>query len=263
MDLGLKDRVAVVLASTGGLGYATARALCGEGARVAISGRDGARLEKASSALAHEHGERVWGEQLDVGDAGALTRHLEATVERWGPIDVLVTNAGGPPPGTALEVEDEGLERAFDLTMRSAIHATRTVLPSMRERKWGRIIGLTSIAVRQPISTLAYSNIMRSGLTAYFKSLAGEVARDGVLVNTVCTGLFATDRLEELFELRARRSGRTLDEERAQAVKDIPQGRLGDPQEFGEFVAFLASERCSYLNGVALAYDGGANTALL
>ena len=137
------------------------------------------------------------------------------------------------------------------------------VLPGMRAAKWGRIVGLTSSSVRVPIPTLVYSNVMRAGLTAYFKSLAGEVARDGILVNTVCTGSFATERLEELFAAMARKSGRSASDERAAFLQKIPLGRLGHPAEFGDFVAFLCSERCSYLSGVALSYDGGANPGLL
>jgi 3-oxoacyl-[acyl-carrier protein] reductase len=183
--------------------------------------------------------------------------------QRFGPVQILVTNAGGPPPATAGEVDDPGLQRAFELTLLSAVHAVQAVLPDMRRLRHGRIIGMTSSSVRQPIPSLCYSNVMRSGLTAYFKTLAGEVAADGVLVNTICTGLFATERLAELFEARARRSGRTAADERQASLRTIPLGRLGDPAEFGALVAFLASERCSFLSGVALAYDGGANPALL
>ncbi len=261
MDLGLKGRTAVVLGSTSGLGFAVARALLEEGARVAISGRDPRRLAAAMGELA-EHGERALGEVLDVGDRDRLRAHLANAAERLGPIAVLVTNSGGPRPATALEVNDEGLDESFDLLVRAMIHAVEAVLPGMRALRWGRIVGLTSIAVRQPIPTLVYSNLMRSGLTAYFKSLAGEVAKDGVLVNTVCTGLFATDRLEELFAANAERRKTTLEAERAQAIVRVPLGRLGYPCEFGAFVAFLCSERCSYLTGTALPYDGGANTAL-
>ena len=266
MDLGLSDKVAVVLASSSGLGFAAARALAAEGARVALSGRDFERVERARASLLREASVRadaLFAEALDVTDGEALEAHLERVRERFGAVHALVTNAGGPPAATALELTDEGLDAAFELTLRSAVRATRKVLPWMREQRFGRIVGLTSLAVRQPIPGLAYSNVMRSGLTAYFKSLAGEVARDGVLVNTVCPGLFATDRLSELFEARAARSGRSVDEERAAGVKGIPIGRLGDPRELGELVAFLCSERCSFLTGVALAYDGGANAALL
>ncbi len=262
MDLGLTDKVAVVLASTSGLGLAVARSLLAEGARVAVSGRDPERLARTLDGLA-EHGERVWGAALDVTDGEALRAHGQAVVERWGDVQILVTNAGGPPPGTALDVDDAGLDASLDLTLRSAVHAVEAVLPGMRRRGWGRIVGLTSIAVRQPIATLVYSNVMRAGLTAFLKSLAGEVAADGVLVNTVCTGLFGTGRLEELFVANARRKGITPADERALQTADIPVGRIGDPQELGDFVAFLCSERCSYMNGAALPYDGGATRALL
>jgi 3-oxoacyl-[acyl-carrier protein] reductase len=278
MDLGLSERAAVVLASTSGLGFATARALLAEGARVAVSGRDPARLERALARLAegedgadraHRTGrtgraDRIWGEPLDVTDGAALARHVEAAARRFGrPVQVLVTNAGGPPPASALDVTDAELERAYRLTLRSAIHAIHAALPGMRASGWGRIVALTSSSVRVPIPALVYSNVMRSGLTAYLKSLASEVAKDGVLVNSVNTGSFATERLAELFEAQARRSGRTVEEERAAHVQRIPLGRLGEPDELGALVAFLCSERCSFLSGVALAYDGGANPALL
>jgi 3-oxoacyl-[acyl-carrier protein] reductase len=263
MDLGLRDRVAVVLASSAGLGLAVARALLEEGARVAISGRDPERLRATGRELA-VHGERVFAEPMDVTDGAALRAHVDAAAKRFGrPVQVLVTNAGGPPPATALDVEDDALQRSHELTLRSAIHAVQAVLPAMRASRWGRVVGLTSSSVRVPIPTLVYSNVMRAGLTAYFKSLAGEVAKDGVLVNTVCTGAFATDRIEELFRNLAKKSGRSIEEERAAYVARIPVGRLGDPAEFGSFVAFLCSERASFLTGVALSYDGGANPALL
>jgi 3-oxoacyl-[acyl-carrier protein] reductase len=263
MELGLKGKAAVVLASTSGLGFATARALLAEGASVAVSGRDPARLARARDAFA-EHGRRAWCAALDVTDRDALAAHLAEAARRFDrPIQILVTNAGGPPPATALEVDDERLQRSFELTLRSAIDAVQCVLPGMRAAKWGRIVGLTSSSVRVPIPTLVYSNTMRAGLTAYLKSLAGEVAKDGVLVNSVCTGAFATDRIEELFATQAKKSGRSIDEERAAYVGRIPLGRLGKPEEFGDLVAFLCSERCAFMTGVALAYDGGANPGLL
>src|SRR5262249_35654372 len=149
------------------------------------------------------------------------------------------------------------------LTLRSAIHAVQCVLPWMRAQRFGRIVALTSMAVRVPNPTLAYSNVMRSGLTAWLKTLSREVARDGILVNSICTGLFDTDRLRELWEARARTSGRSAEEELRQALSTIPIGRIGAPRELGELVAFLCSPRCSYMTGVALALDGGANPGLL
>jgi 3-oxoacyl-[acyl-carrier protein] reductase len=263
MDLGLADKAAVVLASTSGLGRAVAEALLDEGASVAISGRDPGRLAETVAELGAGRAGRVWGEALDVTDAAALRAHLEAVRARWSSVQVLVTNAGGPPAATALELDEAGLAAANELTLLSAIRAIQTVLPWMRSQGWGRIVALTSMSVREPIGSLVYSNVMRTALTAYLKSLADQVAVEGVLVNSVCTGLFATDRLTELFERRAAASGRSVEGERAKAVAGIPVGRLGQPREMGALVAFLCSDRCSFLSGAALPYDGGAQRALL
>ena len=263
MDLGLADKSAVVLASTSGLGLAVAEALLNEGASVAVSGRDAARLDSVLEGLEAAHGERVFGEPLDVTDRAALVRHLEGTRDRWGGVDVLVTNAGGPPPGTAVGVDAESLERAFELTLRSAMVAVQTVLPWMRERRWGRVVAMTSSSVRQPIPGLALSNTLRAGLTGWLKTLSAEVAADGVLVNSVCTGMFDTDRLQELFEVRAEKNGTTPAQERATMEREIPVGRIGRVEEFGAVIAFLASEQASFVNGLALPVDGGASRFLL
>lgn len=262
MDLGLSDKSAVVLASTTGLGFAVARALAGEGARVAISGRKPERLQSALDAL-QAHGARVWGETLDVTDLPALGAHLTRARERFGAVDILVINAGGPPAATAGGVTLESLDSAYLLLLKSAVHAVRTVLPWMRARRWGRIIGMTSIAVREPIPDLALSNTMRAGLTGYLKSLADEVAADGILVNTVCTGAFATDRLLGILARRAQAAGRSLEEERRLAEQQIPVRRFGKPEEFGALVAFLASARASFLTGAAIPIHGGAGRSLL
>jgi 3-oxoacyl-[acyl-carrier protein] reductase len=262
MELGLKDRSTVVLASTSGLGLACARALHAEGARVAMSGRDARRLEAALAALGGP-GPRLFGATLDVTDGEALRVHLEEAVRRHGPIEILVTNSGGPPAATAVEVREEDLERAWQLTFRSAVRAIQHVLPGMRRAGWGRIVALTSSSVRVPIPGLVTSNALRAGLTGYLKTLAGEVAADGVLVNSVCMGAFGTERLAELFEVMAARNGTTAAAEREAYVARIPLGRVGEPRELGDLVAFLCSERCSFLSGVALAYDGGAGPGLL
>ncbi len=291
MDLGLTGKGAVVLASTAGLGFAVARALALEGARVALSGRDAGRLAAALDELAElarapasagserarsaasggatgrarveARGERVFGEVVDVADGRALERHLASARERFGAVDVLVLNAGGPPPSAAATAREEDLDRAYATTFKSAVRAVQTVLPWMRERRFGRIVAMTSMSVRQPIPELVHSNAMRAALTGFLKTLADEVASEGVLVNTVCTGLFATERLRELFAARAQKSGRSVAEEEALAVRSIPIGRFGDPAEFGAFVAFLVSERASFLTGAALPLDGGASRSLL
>lgn len=263
MELGLDGRTAVVLASTAGLGRAVAQALLREGARVAVSGRDPARLADTRRELEARYSDRVLGAALDVRDARAMNEHLDAVRSAFGPIDILVWNSGGPPAATASEIGEAELEAAYRTLLEAAVRTIRNVLPSMRARKFGRILAMTSVAVRQPILTLALSNTMRSGLTAYLKSLSLEVARDGVLVNSICTGMFDTERLRALLEARASAVGRTLDEERALTCSEIPLGRLGRPEEFGDFVAFLASERASYLTGAALPIDGGASRSLL
>lgn len=263
MDLGLEDKVAVVLASTDGLGLAAARALAAEGARVAISGRDPLRLDAARESLRGVASKDVWGECVDVTDGAALEAHLTAVRERWGTVHVLVTNAGGPRPGRAAEVSDEGLDAAFELTLKSGLRAVRTVLPWMRAQGWGRVVAMTSSSVRQPIPGLALSNSLRAGFTGWLKTLAGEVAADGVLVNSVCTGMFDTARLTELIEVRASKTGRSVEEQRAVMAGEIPVGRIGRLEEFGAVVAFLASERASFLNGIALPLDGGASRFLL
>jgi 3-oxoacyl-[acyl-carrier protein] reductase len=176
---------------------------------------------------------------------------------------VLVLNAGGPPPAAAVDASDADLDRAYELTLKSAVRATRAVLPGMRARGFGRIVAMTSIAVRQPIADLVHSNAMRAALTGYLKTLADEVAADGVTVNSVCTGMFGTRRLGELFTARAAKAGGTAAEAAARARSAIPAGRFGDPEEFGAVVAFLASERAGFLTGVALPLDGGASRSLL
>jgi len=263
VDLGLHDKVAVVLASSDGLGKASARSLLDEGARVAICGRDAKRLEAARLELGQGREDRILGLSVDVTDSAALVGWLELVKDRWGAVDILVTNAGGPPVGGAASVELESLALGFRLTLQSAVVAIRTVLPWMQKRRWGRIIAMTSSSVRQPIDNLVMSNTMRAGLTGYLKTLSREVAKDGVLVNSICTGMFMTDRLRELIDIRAKNSGRSADLERAALEAEIPLGRTGDPTEFGAVVAFLASEKASFLTGLALPCDGGASRHLL
>jgi 3-oxoacyl-[acyl-carrier protein] reductase len=252
-----------VLASTDGLGLAAARAVLAEGARVAISGRDPDRLARALAELARERGERRFAERLDVTDGPALARHLEGVRARFGALHVLVTNAGGPRAGSAADATDEALDQAFELTLKSAVRAVRAVLPWMRAQCYGRIVALTSSSVRQPIPGLALSNTLRAGLTGWLKTLSREVAADGVLINSICTGMFETERLRELIRLRSETSGRSHAAEQAALVAEIPVGRLGRLEEFGALVAFLCSERASFINGVALPCDGGASRSLL
>lgn len=262
MNLNLTDRAAVVLASSAGIGRGIAAALAAEGARVAISGRDPKRIEHTVAEMREQFGDRVFGEPLDVTDGPALEAHLHRVRERFGAVDILVTNAGGPPPGPAADLELDALDAACELTLKSAVRAIRTVLPWMRARKWGRIIAVTSSSVREPIPNLVLSNIFRPALTGYLKTLAGEVARDGVLVNSVCTGAFDTDRMRTLCQGRANAAGMPLEAVLRQAGEGLPVGRIGSPAEFGALVAFLASDQAAFLTGAAIPLDGGASHGL-
>jgi 3-oxoacyl-[acyl-carrier protein] reductase len=262
MDLGLNGKRAVVLASTAGLGHAVADALLGEGAKVAVSGRDRGRFEKAMKGFRGTSGDRVWGEPLDVTDGDALSAYIDRARGRFGGIDILVINMGGPPKGVPSAVTEEELDTAYLLLLKTAVRAVKAVLPEMREQRWGRILGMTSSTVREPIGHLAMSNTMRAGLTGYLKTLATEVAADGVLVNTLCTGMFLTDRLRDLAESLAG-SGGSVEEALGGLARAIPVGRIGDPKEFGALAAFLVSERASFVTGAAIPIDGGAGKGLL
>jgi len=262
MDLGLNGKRAVVLASTAGLGHAVAEALLGEGAKVAVSGRDRERFERAMQGFRGNSGDRVWGEPLDVTDGDALSAYIDRARERFGGIDILVINTGGPPKGVASAVTEDELDAAYLLLLKTAVRAVKAVLPGMRRQRWGRILGMTSSTVREPIGRLAMSNTMRAGLTGYLKTLATEVAADGVLVNTLCTGMFLTDRLRALAESLAG-SGGTVEEALAGLAQAIPVGRVGDPAEYGALAAFLVSDRASFITGAAIPIDGGAGKGLL
>lgn len=262
MNLGIKGRSAVVMASSAGIGRGIAAALLEAGVCVAISGRDFTRLDRTIAALRERFGDAVYGEALDLTDGPALVAHLEGARERFGAVDILVTNAGGPPAGPAATLDLTALDHAYELTLKSAVRAITTVLPWMRERKWGRIIAVTSSSVREPIPNLVLSNIMRPALTGYLKTLAGEVAGEGVLVNSVCTGAFETDRMWSLCRSRAEAAGVPVEDVIQQVGAGLPIGRVGQPEEFGALVAFLASEQATFLTGAAIPLDGGASRGL-
>lgn len=253
MDLGLQGRHAFVAASTSGLGLASAAALAEAGAAVTISGR---RVELAQQEAAKI--ERAWAVELDLGDPTSITAALTAAIDRNGPIDVLVVNGGGPPPGPANELAPGDIEELTRLLVVPHQQMIAEVLPGMRQRGWGRIIALGSSGVQEPIDGLARSNIGRAALAGLLKSLSREVAVDGVTVNMVLPGRIRTDRTAALDASNAQRTGRTPAEVEAASVASIPAGRYGDPAEFGAAVAMLASARASYITGVQLRVDGGA-----
>jgi 3-oxoacyl-[acyl-carrier protein] reductase len=248
MDLGLRNRRAAVAASTAGLGLATARALLDEGARVAICGRDPERLAAAAADL----GPDVVAILADVGAERGATDFVTEAAARLGGLDILVANAGGPPSATATGTSVEQYRAAIELNLLSTVAMALTAVPAMREQGWGRILAITSIGVRQPIPFLAASVTARAGVTGFLKSLATEVAPDGVTVNSIQPGSHLTDRLRNLHDGQ-------MDALRA----DIPVGEVGDPADFGAAAAFLCSEQARFITGTSLLVDGGASRGLL
>ena len=239
MDLGLKDRVALVAAASAGLGKAVATALAHEGARVAICSRSEARV----NAAAHDIGEGVIADAIDVTDEAQVKRFVHSVAAKLGRIDICVTNAGGPPSKAFADTSVEDWRCAVDLNLMSTLYFAREVLPLMKEHRWGRFITITSVAVLQPVANLVLSNAVRSAVRGLVKTLSNEYAPYNVLVNNVCPGFTATERLKEF------RGKIPLDQ--------IPLGRLAEPEEFANVVAFLASERASYITGSSIAVDGG------
>lgn len=263
MDLGLKDKVAVVAAASRGLGRAVAEALAAEGARVAICARDRERLEAAAAAIRQRTGAEVLTQVADVTRAEEIHRFVEQAVARWGSVHIGVVNAGGPPAKEFSAISLEDWNRAVELNLMSAVHFARELLPRMRQQKWGRLIFMTSVAVKQPIEGLLLSNAVRSAVTGLAKSLANECARDNVLVNTACPGYTLTERLEELAAAQA--AARKVSPEKIYETwqSQIPLGRLARPEEFAAVVAFLASEKASYITGTSVVVDGGWVRSLL
>ncbi len=264
MDLGLKGKTAFVAAASQGLGKAVAMRLACEGARVVICARDPDRLEQSRAEIsALATGDGAIGLAGDLTNPADIERIVAATAEQTGGIDILINNAGGPAPGLFEELDDGKWQSAFELNLMSAVRLTRHFLPHMRARNWGRVINITSYSVKQPIQQLMLSNSIRLGVVGWSKTLANEVAAEGVLVNCVCPGWTVTDRVTQLIQARAEASGRKAEEVEREIVGQIPMGRMGQPGEFANVVAFLASERASYVTGVALTVDGGTVQAVM
>jgi 3-oxoacyl-[acyl-carrier protein] reductase len=241
VDLGIEGRSALVVAGSRGLGRATAEALAGEGVRVMVSSRNPDRLAEAQASL-RATGAEVEICEADITDSAAPARLVAATVEAFGSIDIVIANAGGPPPGRALEVDDDMLTEALNANLLSSVRLTRAAVPIMRDRGWGRICCITSYSVVQPVPTLALSNTARVGLWAWAKTAAQDLASEqiGITLNLLCPGPHATDRMKELGGI----------------------GVMGDPKDFGRVAAFLCSEQAGFVNGAALVIDGGATLAL-
>lgn len=257
MDLGLRDRVALVAAASRGIGYAVARELAGEGARVFLCSRDERRASEAARTINEETGGNVAGIRADVTSQADTEAFVNVARERAGRIDICVTNAGGPPATTFADTDIGMFRNAFELNALSAIRFAKLVLPAMRNQNWGRIVNITSISVKQPVDGLLLSNTVRAGLTGWAKTVSNEVAADGVTINNVAPGYTLTERQNELAEARSKALGKPKEELLELWATQTPMRRIASPEEIAAAVAFLASERASYITGVTLQVDGG------
>ena len=263
MDLGLRGKVALVTAASRGLGRAIAEALGAEGASLIICARGTEALEEAGTDIAQRTGAEVEMVAADVATAEGIARAWQHARDRFGRVDVLVTNAGGPPSGPFESHEWDVWQQAVELTLRSAVELTRLVLPGMKERRWGRILNVTSIAVKQPVDGLMLSNSIRAAVTGFGRTLANEVARYGITVNNMLPGYTRTERVEQLNAATAAREGVAVEDVSRRIEAQIPMRRLGEPHEFAALAAFLASEQAAYITGQSIAVDGGWIRSLL
>jgi len=262
MDLQLKNRTAIVLASTKGLGKATAACLAQEGANVTVCGRDEEALAAVKKELEQATGRAPLAIAADVTRAEDIVKVVDETVRQFGGVDILINNSGGPKPGTFDTLTDEDWVKAFELNLLSYVRAIRAVLPHMRANKFGRIVNFTSTSIKQPLENLILSNTFRTGVAGLAKSLASELAPDGILINTIGPGRIATDRVAQLDQISAERTGRSAEEVKRIESAKIPLGRYGKPEEFARVVAFFASPANSYVTGQSLLVDGGLVKAL-
>ena len=255
MDFGLNGKRALVGGASKGLGLACAQALAAEGCAVALVSRSRANLDAAVKTFPADA--TLLPIEADLSTEAGVASCLHAA-QAWGPIDILVNNTGGPPPGSTMEHDDKCWHKAYESLLLYVRHMCETLVPPMRERRWGRVVTITSKTVKEPAPNLVLSNVFRSAVTAYLKGLSMEVAADGVTVNTVLPGAFRTERYEELLDAAVARTGRDKEEIAAEIVAELPMHRFQRTEELGALVAFLASNQASGINGTAIPVDGGS-----
>jgi len=261
VDLGLTDKTAVVAASSKGLGKASALALAREGARVTICARDQAELDAAAGEIRADSGAEVLTVAADLTSAADIDRIVASTVEHFGGLDILVHNSGGPSPGKFPDLSDEQWHRGFELVTMSFVRLVRTALPHMRAKGWGRVVGIQSSSVKEPVAGIDLSNGIRPGIAGLMKALMPELAKDGITINLVLPGTFLTSRIHPGLGSADPQERKTAEEQLEPLAATVPIGRLGDPIELGDLVAFLASERASYITGAVYQVDGGKITS--
>jgi 3-oxoacyl-[acyl-carrier protein] reductase len=263
MNVGLSGKVAMVGGASRGLGYAAAHALAREGAHVSLAARNGDALCAAANRLEQDTGRRVLAMPVDLSVRHDVERWFAATAERFGGVDLLFSNTGGPPPGPVLAFDDAAWEAAFAQLVLSAVRLVRLVVPSMQQRGGGSIVMATSSAVKEPIPNLALSNVLRASVSALAKTLAQELASSKIRVNQIVPGRIDTDRVRQIDEANARRNGITVAEQQARSAATIAMGRYGTAEEFGAIAAFLLSDAASYVTGASILVDGGLTRSVM
>jgi len=262
MELGLKGKRAIVMAASRGLGYASALGLAREGCKLIVCSRDQARIEAAAAAIKKETGAEVKALVADVSSASEAKRLVDAAVSAYGGLEIVVHNAGGPPAGETLQMTEEQWQKAFEQNLLSFTRIVGAAAPEMKKAGYGRVLTIASSSIKQPIPNLALSNALRAGVWGIAKTLSRELASQGILVNVIAPGRIDTERIAELDQANAQKSGKSVEDVRKASIGGIPLGRLGRPEELANLVVFLASAAGSYITGQAITVDGAAGTAL-
>lgn len=262
MDCGLKDKIAVVGGSSKGLGRGCALQLAREGAQVVLCARNGEALAQTANFIRAETKAGVFPVQADLSAAGGIEKVVDQTLREFGRVDILVNNSGGPPPGTCFDFSEEEWRRAFEAVLLYVIRGIQLVVPHMKKNRWGRIINITSLTVKEPEPHMVLSNVFRSGVVSLAKSIAADLIKDNITINNICPGAFKTDRAVQLINAQAKKLQKTPEEIEKKAVLELPLGRYQDPEELGDLVVFLCSERAKGLSGTTIPVDGAVSRTL-